>query len=129
MVYKANIQDIPIEKIPGREVRHCVNKDRAGASQMSLQIVDVLPGAVTKPGHTHTDCEEIIYVESGRGEILIQDTVWILHPGDVVHVPQGVKHLTRNLHEEKMRLICAFSSPYLKKDMVYHDDLDYPDPV
>jgi uncharacterized cupin superfamily protein len=60
---KLNIQEVPAEKVTGREIRNMVNGQVLGSQDMTLQIVDVLPGTVSKPGHSHTNCEEIIYSE------------------------------------------------------------------
>jgi quercetin dioxygenase-like cupin family protein len=124
---KLNIQEVPAEKVTGREIRNMVNGQMQGSKDMTLQIVDVLPGAVSKPGHSHTNCEEIIYVASGEGDILISDRVWHLAPGDVVLLPRDVKHLTRNPGRETMRLICVFSSASIREGMVFDESLDYPD--
>ena len=125
---KLNIQEVPAEKVTGREIRNMVNSQVLGSQDMTLQIVDVLPGAVSKPGHSHTNCEEIICVAAVEGDILIKDCVWHLVPGDVVLLPRGVKHLTRNPGRETMRLICVFSSVHIREGMVFDESLDYPDP-
>ncbi len=123
---KLNIQEVPTEKVTGREIRNMVNGQVLGSRDMTLQIVDVLPGAVSKPGHSHTNCEEIIFVAAGEGDILIKDRVWHLAPGDVVLLPRCVKHLTRNPGREMMRLICVFSSARIQEGMVFDESLDYP---
>ncbi len=124
--YKVHIDDLPVLQVPGREVRNAVSKEGSGSQQMTMQIVDVLPGAESKPGHTHTDCEEIIFVHSGAGEIMIGDEVHPMGTGDVVFLPRGVRHMTRNPGKEKMRLICAFSSCDLKTGMCFHPEMAYP---
>lgn len=125
--YKVHIDDLPVVQVPGREVRYAVSGDVSGSEQMTMQIVDVLPGAVSKPGHTHNDCEEIIFVHSGAGEIMIDDKVYPMVPGDVVFLPLGVRHLTRNPGKDTMRLICSFSACDLKKGMCFHQDMEYPE--
>ena len=124
--YKVNIDDLPVVQVPGREVRYAVSGEVSGSEQMTMQIVDVLPGAVSKPGHTHNDCEEIIFVHSGAGEIMIDDKVYQMKPGDVVSLPRGVRHMTRNPGKDKMRLICSFSACDLKMGMCFHQDMEYP---
>jgi len=124
--HKVSIDDLPVLPVQGREVRNAVNKELSGSEQMTMQIVDVLSGCVSKPGHTHVDCEEIIFVYSGEGDIMIDDLVYHMKPGDVVFLPRGVRHMTRNLGREKLRLICAFSSCDLKTGMCFHQDMEYP---
>jgi uncharacterized cupin superfamily protein len=73
---KLNIQEGPPEKVTGRKIRNMTNGQVLGSYDMTLQIVDVLSGAVSKPGHSHTNCEEIIYVAAGEGDILIKDRLY-----------------------------------------------------
>ena len=42
--------------------------------------------------HTHTTSSEIIFVLSGEGKMLIDDTEEILRPGDCHYCPQGHSH-------------------------------------
>jgi len=125
--FKVHIDELPLLDIAGREVRNAVNRDVSGSEQMTMQIVDVLPGAVSKPGHTHTNCEEIIFVDSGGGDILIGNEVYPLRTGDIVFIPKGIRHMTRNPGKDKMRLICSFSSCDLKTGMCFHQDMAYPE--
>ncbi|MBN1635947.1 MAG: cupin domain-containing protein [Deltaproteobacteria bacterium] len=127
MKYKHNINDVPAETVVGRHIRNMVNGNILGSGEISLQVIDVLPGAVSKPGHFHNNCEEVILVESGQGDILIDDEIHHLKPGDVVLLPKGVKHLTRNPGDKPMRLICCFSCPDIAEGMVFDNELDYPD--
>ena len=124
--YKVHIDDLPVLQVPGREVRNAVSREVSGSQQMTMQIVDVLPGAESKPGHTHSDCEEIIFVHSGTGEIMIGDEVHPMGAGDILFLPRGVRHMTRNPGRQKLRLICAFSSCDLKAGMCFHPEMAYP---
>ena len=65
--YVVNVNEVPVGKIPGRETRDLINGKTVGAKTISLRITDVMPGEVCTPGHTHTECEEVIYIPS-RGK-------------------------------------------------------------
>lgn len=103
-----------------------VSAEALGSRDLTMQVIDVMPGAVSKPGHMHNNCEEVIYVVSGDGDILIDGEVHHLSAGDAVFVPRGKPHLTRNPGAETMRLVCVFSTTALKEGMVGVPDLDYP---
>jgi quercetin dioxygenase-like cupin family protein len=126
MKYRININDVPMREFAGRELWSLVGGDEVRAEEMSLSVVDVFPGAVTKPGHVHRDAEEIIFVTSGEGQILIGDVVNPLTPGDAIIIPRGVPHLIRNIGREKMRLICSFSTPDVSRGMESLPELDFP---
>ncbi len=126
MKYKVNLDDVPLREVIGREVWDVVGGEKLKGEDMSMMVVDVLPGSVSKPGHLHTDCEEIIFVASGEGDILINEEVVPLRPGDTVLIPKDVAHLTRNLTKERLRLICFFSTTEVGDSVIPKPDLDFP---
>jgi len=120
-----NIDDVPVGRIPGREIRDLVNKKILGSKGISLRITDVLPKDTTYPGHTHTDCEEIIFLLSGGGEIKIGDDVFPIKEGDAIYLPRGVKHLIRNKGKELMRLACCFSSSDMTRGLRNEESMNF----
>jgi len=115
--YVVNVNEVPVGKIPGREIRDLINGKTVGAKTISLRITDVLPGEVCTPGHTHTACEEVLFVLSGKGDIKIGEEVFPMKVGDAVYLPTGVGHLIRNTGKEVMRMACSFSSPDFSRDL------------
>jgi mannose-6-phosphate isomerase-like protein (cupin superfamily) len=115
--YVVNVNEVPIGKIPGRETRDLINGKTVGAKTISLRITDVLPGEVCTPGHTHTECEEVIFILSGKGDIKIGEEVFPMKVGDAIYLPTGVGHLIRNTGKEMMRMACSFSSPDFSRDL------------
>ncbi len=115
--YVVNVNEVPVGKIPGRETRDLINGKIVGARGISLRITDVLPGEVCNPGHIHTECEEVIFILSGKGEIKIGQEVFPMKPGDAIYLPTGVGHLIRNTGKEVMRMACSFSSSDFSRDL------------
>jgi mannose-6-phosphate isomerase-like protein (cupin superfamily) len=115
--YVVNVNEVPVGKIPGREIRDLINGKTVGAKTISLRITDVLPGEVCTPGHTHTVCEEVIFILSGKGDIKIGEEVFPMKVGDAIYLPTGVGHLIRNTGKEMMRMACSFSSPDFSQDL------------
>jgi len=115
--YVVSVNEVPVGKIPGRETRDLINGKIVGARGISLRITDVLPGEVCNPGHIHTECEEVIFILSGKGEIKIGQEVFPMKPGDAIFLPTGVGHLIRNTGKEVMRMACSFSSSDFSRDL------------
>ena len=62
------------------------------------------------PPHYHPNCEEILYVQAGRGRHLL-DSDWILvRPGSVVRIPIGMKHQLVNEGDDTLVTVIVFSS-------------------
>ena len=64
--YIVNMNEVPVGKITGREVRDLVSAKTIGSRAISLRMTDVLPGETSFPGHIHTECEEVILILSGK---------------------------------------------------------------
>jgi mannose-6-phosphate isomerase-like protein (cupin superfamily) len=63
-------------------------KDGAAAEVHHVQIEDARL-------HYHARTDEIYYVITGRGTMVLDDEEVELHPGVVVYVPRGVRHKAR----------------------------------
>lgn len=115
--YIVNLNEVPVGKIPGRETRDLINAQTAGTRNISLRITDVLPGETCTPAHIHTECEEVIFILSGKGEIKIGNELFPMEPGDAIYLPTGVAHIMRNTGKEIMRMACSFSSADFSRDL------------
>ena len=115
--YIVNLNEVPVGKITGRETRDLISGKTVGSKGISLRIADVLPGALCTPGHVHADCEEVIFILSGQGEIKIGEETFPMKIGDAILLPTGVPHLIRNTGKEVMRMACSFSSNDISRDL------------
>jgi len=120
-----NINDVPVGKITGREIRDIFNKENTGDAGLSLRITDVMPGEVTYPGHLHRESQEIIIILSGTGDIKIGDTVFPLKANDAIFIPEGESHLIRNTGDDAMRMVCTFSTGDMAADLASDDSIDF----
>ncbi|HVL66309.1 MAG TPA: cupin domain-containing protein [Vicinamibacterales bacterium] len=70
---------------------------------------DVSPGT-TIPVHLHEREDEVIFIQSGRGEATLGPEKVPLEAGSTLYVPQGTWHGGRNTGQDVLRWI-AFYSP------------------
>jgi mannose-6-phosphate isomerase-like protein (cupin superfamily) len=120
-----NLNEVPVGKITGRETRDLINAKTVGSKGISLRITDVLPGALCTPGHIHTECEEVIFILSGQGEIKIGEETFPMKIGDAILIPTGVPHLIRNTGQEVMRMACSFSSNDISRDLKSEEGMKF----
>ena len=123
--YIVNMNEVPVGKITGREVRDLISAKTIGSRSISLRITDVLPGETSFPGHIHTECEEVILILSGKGEIKIGEETFSMRQGDAVYLPAGLKHLIRNKSKEVMRMACSFSSNDISRDLQNDESMKF----
>lgn len=79
------------------------------AEGVTVGRVTIEPGQAN-PRHSHSTCEEVLYLLSGRLEHWIGDASVILEPGDTLTVPANVAHYAANVGDEDADMIVAYSS-------------------
>jgi mannose-6-phosphate isomerase-like protein (cupin superfamily) len=98
--------------LPGRTSLEPVSGEMG--SRCTFRIAEI---AVPKPGdkprgpHLHNGYEECIYVLKGTGTTVSESGELPLQPGDIVLIPPGEKHMTRNTGTEPLVLLCFFPTP------------------
>jgi oxalate decarboxylase/phosphoglucose isomerase-like protein (cupin superfamily) len=76
---------------------------------VSLLHVVVLPGQGHQR-HNHPDADEILYVLSGTGEQMVDDTqTFEVRAGDTVWIPKGAFHSTANSGWEPLSLLAIYA--------------------
>lgn len=71
----------------------------------------VLAAGATDPQGPHTE-DEVYYVVSGRGRILVGDADREVRPGSVVFVPADVVHRFHDIEEELVLLVAFGPAEY-----------------
>jgi mannose-6-phosphate isomerase-like protein (cupin superfamily) len=87
-----------------------------------MQTVE--PGAET-PVHYH-DCEEVIVIMSGSGQLSINDKVLEFGPNSTLIIPPDIVHQLVNSGTEEIRLIASFSSTPAKVFLPDGEELALP---
>lgn len=96
----------PIATLPG--LVHRTLAGRAdGLAQLSLWRQTIAPGAATPP-HRH-DCEEVVLVDSGEGELVIAGVAHRFGPDTTLVIPRNVDHQIVNTGRVPLACTAAFS--------------------
>jgi oxalate decarboxylase/phosphoglucose isomerase-like protein (cupin superfamily) len=76
---------------------------------MSLMHVVLLPGEGHER-HNHPDSDEILYILSGRGEQMVDDSeTFAVGPGQAVFIPKAAFHSTVNTGWEPLVLLAVYA--------------------
>lgn len=76
---------------------------------LTLGRVVIHPGCCN-PRHTHNNCDEVLYLMSGRVAHSIDDETVTLEAGDTLLVPAGTVHHAVSVGDVDADMIVAFSS-------------------
>ncbi|MFW6162751.1 MAG: cupin domain-containing protein [Planctomycetota bacterium] len=70
----------------------------------------VIKAGHSNPRHSHSACEEVLYLLSGRLEHTVGDDAVVLEAGDTLSVGPGIAHNATALGDEDADMIVAYSS-------------------
>src|SRR3954471_18162540 len=113
--------------LPGRELRWLIAPTAVPAEGCSACVIRVAPGDKVRPAHSHPNGEEVIYIISGSGRVLVNGEVSPVRQGSVVLFPQGHVHMLHNTGTEEMKVICFFSPATNLENYKMYEDVDFPD--
>ena len=113
--------------LPGRRMRWLIAKDAVPANNCSACVIRVAPGEKVKPAHSHPNGEEVIYIITGSGRVLVGDEVRPIGQGMAVLFPQGIVHMVHNTGTEEMKVVCFFSPATGLENYRMYEGVDFPD--
>jgi len=96
--------------LPGRTALEFVSAE-FGSAAVTMRVVEIpvpQPGVTDRGPHVHHGFEECIYVLSGEGTTLAASGAHKLRAGDVILIPPGESHMTRNTGAAPLVLLCFF---------------------
>ena len=103
-------RDVPAIEQSWGSLQWLVGGERGKACDMTFGRVTFEPGEAN-PGHHHPNCDEILFVVSGRIEHALPESGTVeLGPGDCIVLPKGGQHSARNVGEGEAVVVVAFNS-------------------
>ena len=121
-----NEKDMEVLNLPGRSLRWLITKDNVDAVHCSMCMIQIAPGQTVKPAHSHPNGEEVIYIISGSGKVMVDGNVEAVNAGCAVLFPQGKVHMLSNTGAEEMKVVCFFAPPSELKTYKFHDGVEFP---
>ena len=82
-----------------------------GSHRLTAAMERIRPGDAI-PVHRHKDADELIFLHSGSGSIVLGDAEVPLEAGSLAFVPRGTWHGPRNTHPSaELHILVVFSEP------------------
>lgn len=88
---RARVKDRDKEVL--RDTYFLVDKDNGPSMNLTMGHTTIYPTGTTT-GHAHEDMEEVYFVISGEGIMVVGEDEFEIKPGDGLYVPPGVFHTT-----------------------------------
>ncbi len=84
-----------------------VEPDRTGTNAVAMGIEDFDVGGST-PDHAHAHSDEIFFVISGTGRVVMDGAATEVGPGDAIWIPRSVRHQLLNTGTTVLRTTWTF---------------------
>lgn len=124
VIHESDVEELDL---PGRRFRWLVAEDRLKAQHCSACVIRIAPGDKVRPAHSHPHGEEVIYILSGSGRVLVDGEVAPVRAGSAVLFPQGKPHMLHNTGGEEMKVVCFFSPATSLENYRTHEGIDFSD--
>jgi quercetin dioxygenase-like cupin family protein len=119
-----NVEELDL---PGRKLRWVVTQENAGTQFCTMAVIRVAPGQKCRPAHSHPHGEEVIYILSGYGRVLVDGEVAEVQAGCAVLFPKGKVHMLQNLSDGEMKVACFFAPPANLDNYRFFEEIDFPE--
>jgi mannose-6-phosphate isomerase-like protein (cupin superfamily) len=119
--------DVPEVQHPGRSMRWLVNEDSLQANGMSCCVIRVQPGEAVRPAHSHPKSEELIYIMSSHGKVMIEGEVGEVKTGSAILFEQGKVHMLKNTGDVEMKVICFFAPATNIDNYLMFENIEFPE--
>lgn len=113
--------------LPGRRLRWLAGNGGLQAQECSACVIQVSPGEKVRPAHSHPHGEELIYILSGEGRVLVSGEVAPVRAGSMVLFPTGEVHMLHNTGTEEMKVVCFFAPSTSLDNYKMYEGVDFPD--
>ena len=90
-------------------------------------VIEIAPGETVRPAHSHPNGEEIIYILTGSGRVMIDDGVEAVKQGCAILFSQGSIHMTQNTNDVPIKVACFFAPPSDLSTYKFFEDVHFPD--
>jgi mannose-6-phosphate isomerase-like protein (cupin superfamily) len=99
-----SVADAPMVESPDGGMRDSVlvTDETCGARDVSAGLVWVKPGSEIHED-THT-FDEVYYVIAGRAQLVLAGEASAMKAGDIVYIPNGIRHRIVNPHREAFQI-------------------------
>ena len=118
-----------VEKLdlPGRNLRWLVNADELlGAKHCSICVIRVAPGETVRPAHSHPNGEEVIYIVSGSGRVMVDGEVSPVRAGIRRAVSAGRSAHAAEHRRREMKVVCFFAPATKPDNYKFFEDVEFP---
>lgn len=110
-IREADIEGVRAPKPHARTLKHLLSPWRDGSMRVWVGLSNIDPRSSSNR-HRHDDKEEVFYVVSGSGEMVVGYEREAIQVGSLILVPPGSEHQLVNDNDEALTVLSVVSPPF-----------------
>jgi len=87
-----------------RDTYFLIDPEKSPSKSLRMGYTIVYPTGRTT-GHIHEDMEEVYFILSGKGKMVVGDDEFPVQAGDALYIPFGAFHVTYNTGIDPLKLL------------------------
>jgi mannose-6-phosphate isomerase-like protein (cupin superfamily) len=87
-----------------RDTYYLIDPQSSPSKNLTMGYTVIHPTGKTT-GHAHDDMEEVYYILTGKGRMVIGDDEFPIQAGDAFYVPFGAYHVTHNTGNQPLAMV------------------------
>jgi mannose-6-phosphate isomerase-like protein (cupin superfamily) len=87
-----------------RDTYYLIDPENSPSKNLTMGYTIIYPTGKTT-GHGHADLEEVYYILSGKGKMVIGKDEFPIQAGDAFYVPFGEYHVTYNTGNQPLAMV------------------------
>ena len=103
------LEDTRLEEFSWGRIRWAANAEIGASEHLTVGRVDIDPHR-ENPRHHHPNCDEIVYVLSGRITHFVGDESFEMKADDATVIPRDVLHQAVNHDDETSQLLVTYDT-------------------
>lgn len=124
VIHESDVNELDL---PGRHLRWIVGDGGLSAKECSACVIRVAQGETVRPAHSHPHGEEVIYILSGSGRVMVSGEVSPVREGSTVLFPTGEIHMLQNTGESEMKVVCFFAPATNLENYRMFEGVEFPE--
>lgn len=122
MISITHLSDVPpYTTRDGSQIFELMHPDKHDSKNQSMALAVISPGETTKL-HKHNKSEELYFIQSGTGKMILNENEYVINYGDTICISPGSAHCVENTGSEDLKILCCCAPAYNHDDTVLLDD-------
>ena len=87
-----------------RDTYYLIDPEHSPSKNLTMGYTVVYPTGKTT-GHAHADMEEVYYILTGTGKMIVGGDEFVINAGDAFYIPFGEYHVTYNTGNQPLAMV------------------------